>query len=146
MFFRIFALFMTAFKRILAIVLATVVFVSSGGVVLAVHICSKNSSKEVSFFSNETCCSKKTSCSNSDFQKILKKNCCNLKITYHKVDISSINSEVAPLPIHVIDVSHFNFENAFVQQVILKSVLTNKAPPFFTGGKSFLAISENYLI
>ncbi len=137
---------MTVFKRILAIVLATVVFVSSGGVVLAVHICSKNSSKEVSLFSNQTCCSKKAPCSNSDAPKNFKKNCCNLKITYHKVDISSINSEVIPLPVHVINVDAFNFENAFVQQVILKSVLTNKAPPFFTGGKSFLAISENYLI
>ena len=137
---------MAIFKRFLAVVLAVVVFISSGGVVLAVHICSKNSNKEVSLFSNKTCCSKVSHCANGELPQKIKKNCCDLKITYHKVDISSIHSELTNFPLQSLAIAPIIFENEFVQKVFLKSVLTNKAPPFFTGGKSFLSISQNYLI
>ena len=137
---------MVVLKRFLAVALAVVVFISSGGVVLAVHICSKNSNKEVSLFSNKTCCSKLTPCATGEVPKTIKKNCCNLKITYHKVDISSIHSELSNFLVQAITIVPINFENEFVQEVFLKSVLTNKAPPFFIGGKTFLSISQNYLI
>ena len=138
---------MSLTKRTIAFILSLVVFISSGGVVLAVHCCSKNPDKQVSFFKNNSCCNKKSSvCNSKNIKDGLKSKCCDSKISYHKVDIASISSEI-----HNID-----FQNSIIQVLELREDFvpvaqfnfnfSNKAPPFYRGGKTFLSISQLFLI
>jgi len=138
---------MSATKRLLVFFLAFVVFISSGGVVLAVHYCSMKASKEISLFQHNSCCSDTPkTCEKNNAEKVQAKKCCDLKVTYHKVDMSTIISAIDHLDILVpaLDDLSFNFcanKTAFVQ-----SILSNKAPPFFSGGKTFLILSQLFLI
>lgn len=133
-------------KRILAFSLSLVIFVSSGGVVLAVHYCSKNTTKDVSFFSNKTCCKKNFSCERAPSPKLIKKKCCDLKVTLHKVDISTFLSEKQQIDLPGSSFDLLLDPAMHTKFVVESFVLSNKAPPFFIGGKSFLNISQQYLI
>lgn len=134
-------------NRIIAFILALVVFISSGGVVLAVHYCSKKTNKEVSLYNDHSCCSQKSkSCDSKNKDHLFKNKCCDLKVTYHKIDISSIFSEIQPLILTCNLFSDFNFQSYLFPSAFYFCQLTNKAPPFYTGGKSFLHISQLLLI
>ena len=138
---------MSLSKRIFAFLLAMVIFISSGGVVLAVHYCSKKSNKEISLFSNNSCCSKKSShCDKKNSTSSLKKKCCDLKVSYHKVDISSTISDSYHFDLHELVIENFRTELRFFLSSLPTGEISNKAPPFFRGGISFLHISNALLI
>ncbi len=134
-------------KRFLAFFLSLVIFISSGGVVLAVHYCSKKTTKEVSFFQHNSCCSKKSSvCKKNIPDEFLKKKCCELKISYHKVDVSSLFYKLQQLNIESKAVDNFSETKVAKEPAFLSSTFCNKAPPFYTGGKTFLYFSQLLLI
>jgi hypothetical protein len=138
---------MSSAKRFIALCLALVVFISSGGVVMAVHYCSKQANKEVTLFKNNTCCSKNSSaCESFPASKSLKKKCCDLKVTYHKIDISTVFSEKVTPDVQALIVIDFLNNFSFFAPPVYNSSLANKAPPFFTGGRTFLSISQQFLI
>lgn len=64
---------------------------ASTGVVIASHVCSTLKKSDVSLFENKGCCGKngKHCSSIPSQQKSIKKNCCQLSISYHKLNVSS---------------------------------------------------------
>jgi hypothetical protein len=75
-------------KIILSCLIAASLLFASTGVVIASHICFKKGKSNVSFFENESCCSKhENSCSEVP---VVKKKCCQLSISYHKLEVNSL--------------------------------------------------------
>ena len=76
-------------KNITAFLLAVLILVSGSGVVFSQHRCSYDGATEVTLFERtKGCCSTGSAipCNNNEG---LKSNCCQLKITYNKVQIVS---------------------------------------------------------
>lgn len=79
------------FRNSLAVILSAIMLVSSTGVVLGAHSCFSKHGTEVSLFVHKGCCSaEKSTChSKHSEESAFTMECCQLKITYHKVDVSS---------------------------------------------------------
>jgi hypothetical protein len=79
-------------KNFLAFFLSAAILVASSGVVIASHICLSSQKSDVSLFEHHGCCSE----AGSDCKPVppasgqLKKNCCQLSISYFKIDIPSV--------------------------------------------------------
>jgi len=75
-------------RNIVAFLLTASVLFASTGVVVASHICLKKKKSDVSLFESKSCCS------NHDKGcgpvPVLKKNCCQFSISYHKLEVNSI--------------------------------------------------------
>ncbi len=114
---------------------------------MAVHYCSMKASKEISLFQDNSCCSDKEKiCEKNSTEKVQTKKCCDLKVTYHKVDISTIFSGIDHSDIQVPALDYFSFNLDAIKTAFFNSILSNKAPPFFSGGKTFLILSQLFLI
>lgn len=75
-------------KSFISLLLAASVLISSTGVVIASHVCLKKGQADVSFFQSKSCCSKHhSSCSPVP---VVKKKCCQLSVSYHKLELNSI--------------------------------------------------------
>ncbi len=138
---------MKPFKKLITFLLIPTILISSGGVVLAVHYCSSLSDKSVSLFEEGTCCSGDSkSCGKENSLESFENNCCDVKLTYHKVDVTSFISEH-----HFTDYLFYSnnlnpkFDSAIISEDVFYTT-SNKAPPFFIGGKTFLYISLRLLI
>jgi len=129
---------MSVTKRLIAFLLAFVVFISSGGVVMAVHYCSMKSSKEISIFNQKSCCTDKAkTCENNRATELRNKKCCDLTVTYHKIDISTIFSVIEHVDLQVPAFDYFSFNLNPAKTSFFDNILSNKAPPYFSGGKHF---------
>ena len=129
-------------QKLISVFLGLIILVSSTGVVLASHSCFSKPGTDVSLFSHKGCCSKGKMNCHADPQKetSFSKKCCQLKITFHKVDVSSIllksnlvQADCLPLAFSTID---FSFTNNFSETRLL-----NKAPPKPAGRELLTAIS-----
>src|SRR4030095_12670888 len=81
----------TMARKILAIFLISVVFISTSGIVFATHTCLAGSERTVSFFEEMNCCQEEsTPCQapESSDQHLLAK-CCVTEYTYHKTEASA---------------------------------------------------------
>lgn len=84
---------MRVFRSGFAIFMALGILVSSSGLVLAAHTCLTSSKTEVSLFKHHGCCAKqKKSCHEITTKETTGK-CCNLKVSLHKIDVSSTFSQ-----------------------------------------------------
>ena len=114
-------------RRILSLILATVVFISSTGFVSVQHVCNMTG-KEVIDKSNCACDDK---CSDQNLSSIKRTSCCSIKANYFINAVASFNLKTTKtffyLPItkiHTIDVSLFS--NLFNEICFL---IPDKAPP-----------------
>lgn len=127
-------------KNSVAVFLSVIILVSSTGVVLAAHNCFSKAETEVSLFRHKGCCSneKKDCHSKPQKENSFTKKCCQLKITYHKIDVSSplvkfsSVSDLKLLPVKQISFSPIIFSTD------ISSCFLNKAPPFIRAGVSLL--------
>jgi hypothetical protein len=125
-------------KNIFSIVLAFLVFISSNGIVLSAHRCLSNQKTEISFFHKKCCGKENKSCHSSPSGNSLSKKCCELKITYHKVDVKT------PLVKNVPVFNPYLFSNAFplsssdFSDHYTSGLEFNKEPPVTLRGISFL--------
>ena len=91
-----------AFKNILAILLAANVLFASTGVVVASHICAARKKADVTLFKSHGCCSKeKKDCSSFPFSSSdhFRNNCCQLNISYYKLDVNSVQKNFSAKPV-----------------------------------------------
>jgi len=132
--------------RLLAIFMALVVFISTGGVVLAIHYCYKENSKDVSLIEEDSCCSEEKGCGTEDADKTGEADCCDLFVSYHKLTILTTLLEGHDFDlIPVSSVEYFKFDQVIPADLPVISLIS-KPPPFFTGGKTFLHFSQQFLI
>lgn len=136
---------MNSIRRFLAFFLTLTILVSSTGVVLAVHTCFISSKKQISLFQNKSCCSSHSKNCHSKPASSLKAKCCELSISYHKLDVVS----------NTIKYQHLDSDTGL--PLVLFSALTkpqhsftkiylNKAPPESRGGIEFLYSIGSLLI
>ena len=117
-------------NKALAIFLGVIVLISSSGVVLASHQCFSKPETDVSLFSHNGCCSKKKKKCHAlpVCEKAFAKKCCQLTITFHKIDVSSIDHKV-----NILSLTSFALPVPFNREVNAKGVrqscFLNKAPP-----------------
>jgi len=96
------------FKIFLSIVLAASVLFASTGVVIASHICLKKNKSDISLFESKSCCkSHNKSCSPVP---VIKKKCCQLSVSYHKLEVNSVAKSASALdeisiPVLVADIT-----------------------------------------
>ena len=126
-------------KNIISVFLALIVFVSSNGIVVAAHNCFSGHKTEVSLFEKECCTKGKEKCHSKPAEEnTFTKKCCELKITYHKIDVKTPLAKTS-------SIGHFNF---FPTQLLFSSAslfpgdifsfVFNKAPPLIHPGNALL--------
>src|SRR5689334_17612565 len=78
-------------QKFLAFFLALIVLISSNGIVVAAHNCFSSHKSKVFLSAPSTCCHKeKQSCHSKPVdQTSFVKKCCEVKITYHKIDVKT---------------------------------------------------------
>lgn len=83
-------------KFISVFLIAATLFASTG-VVIASHICSSKKTTDVSLFQHKGCCSKKDKdCTSSTASSIgFRKNCCQLSVSYNKLNVNSVQKNGA---------------------------------------------------
>ena len=79
------------------------VLISGNGIVLEIHTCLSSSSKDISFFKEPSCCSKKNKSCNSDCNKnkhedALASKCCTSQVAYHKIKASFLPQKSLSIP------------------------------------------------
>ncbi len=132
--------------RIFSIVMALLVFISTGGVTLAIHYCYKENSKDVSLTNESSCCSEDSGCGTENKSNSDDDDCCDLFVSYHKLTILTTlldGNDSDFIPVSFIEDRSFNTSLPAESPVVS---LISKPPPFFTGGKTFLPISQQFLI
>jgi len=83
-------------RSLISVLLAISVLISSTGVVIASHVCLKKGQADVSFFQSKSCCSKyHKSC---EPVPVVKKKCCQLSVSYHKLQVNSVVKESSTSP------------------------------------------------
>jgi hypothetical protein len=126
-------------KNILSIFLSLVVLVSSNGIVVAAHNCFSQHKTEVSLFSKKCCSKEKEQChSKPAMEDTFAKKCCELKITYHKVDVKAPlvkNASIQHLNLFSNPIS-FSSPSFFSDNISISSF--NKAPPCIRSGVALL--------
>jgi|GEM_PF-5224775 len=133
-------------KNILSFILVGAILFASTGVVIASHVCSETKKADVSMFERKGCCSKpmKGCSSFPSASDHLKNNCCQLSITYHKLNISSLQKTT---------VASIGFFLPFKELVFQTTASTSglscvpefRKPPVQKTGKDFL-IQINLLL
>ncbi len=127
------------FKNITSVFLALIVFISTNGIVVAAHNCFSNHKTEVSLFHKKCCSKEKEQCHSKPVnENTFSKKCCEIKISYHKVETNT------PL---VKNISVKNL-NLFSSEILFSSVTpffsqalafcSAKAPPLISSGISLL--------
>jgi len=127
------------FKKRIALLLSVIVLVSSNGIVVSAHSCFSSHSTEVSFFNQDNCCSKeKKKCHSKPVdENTIRKSCCNIVVTFHRLDISS----------QVVKTTALNFTDSFSSVLFsgslpalrnFCSLFESKAPPLIRAGVSLL--------
>ncbi len=127
------------FKNIVSIFLSLVVLVSSNGIVVAAHNCFSEHKTEVSLSTIKCCSKEKETChSKPAAENAFTKKCCDLKITYHKVNV---NTPLAKT-ISIQQLNLFSTELLFSSVLIffqnISASVFNKAPPRIHSGVSLL--------
>ena len=133
---------MKSIKNSLAIFLGVVILISSNGIVLASHSCSVKPGTDVSLFEHKGCCSNGKMNCHADYPGInsLTKKCCQLTITFHKVDVSS--SVIKTDFDHVIFLAQdFSTHTLSFSKNYSETHFINKAPPKPAGRKLLTSIS-----
>jgi hypothetical protein len=130
----------SSFKKSVAILVSVIVLISSNGLELAAHNCFSQHGTEVSLFKHTGCCSKeeKNCHSNPVKDKSFEKKCCELKITYHKVDVSSPSVRTPEVPYSNLFFSDLLFSSSFNSLNYFSSQPFNKPPPLICSGFSLL--------
>lgn len=117
-------------NKIVAIILGVVILISSNGLVLASHSCFSKSETDVSLFSHKGCCSNKMkNCHSLPAQEnAFTKKCCELRISFHQVDVSSFMEKVNS---HQLDCFPRNLaiHKFFVSKGYNETLFPAKAPP-----------------
>jgi len=134
------------FKNIITLLLASAVLFASTGVVIASHICTSSKKSDVAFFENKGCCSKdsKPCTSFPTAPNSLKGNCCQLNISYHKIDVSSVQKTFSPVTIYYFPVKDI-IALPLPGQTFFPAP-ANQNPDYRTGGKPFLFSIHSLLI
>ena len=109
------------------------VLISGNGIVLAIHTCLSSASKDISFFKEPPCRSKKNKSCNSECNKSKHENtvaskCCTSEVAYHKINtlflpqkslsIPSINLICPPLFSYYLISNCENIDHGFISLVI----------------------------
>ena len=129
-------------KKFISLLLGVIITISSGGVVVASHSCLKKPGTEVSLFQHKGCCSKgKKNChSASSPGQAFTKKCCQLTVSFHKVDVSSL--PVKKNFIHAdVFIRNFAVQNTIALQNYSAKLFQNKAPPKLAGRTLLTSIS-----
>src|SRR5690349_8314534 len=127
------------FKIVLSCLLAASVLFASTGVVIASHVCLKKNKSDISFFESKSCCSKHDkSCSKVP---VLKSKCCQLSISYHKLEVKSAVKSSSSL--ENISISVTDAEIAYPEFSSFEKPLSSSDHPpanlrLLPGSKSFL--------
>ena len=93
------------------------ILISGNGIVLAIHTCMSSSSKDISFFKDPSCCSKKDKSCNSDCDKNKHENsfsskCCTSEVAYHKINAPFLPQKSLSIPsINLITLPLFSFKS-----------------------------------
>ena len=79
------------------------VLISGNGIVLAMHTCLSSASKDISFFNEPPCCSKKNKSCNSDLHKgkhenVVASKCCTSEVAYHKINALFLPQKSLSIP------------------------------------------------
>ena len=77
-------MFKKKWKRYFALCLAATFFVASNGLVLATHICLKDTHRQVSLFTSDNCCKADEDCGNSVPASRLSPTCCITEYNLHQ--------------------------------------------------------------
>ncbi len=87
---------LSGFNRLFTILMVSAVLFSSNGLVLSIHSCLFNNSKEIALFSDSDCCRDINDCHNEAPGKENKVNttCCTSEITYLKTASLFLNKKV----------------------------------------------------
>lgn len=137
---------MQKLRKVFSVVLTLSILLSSSGVVLAVHTCFSKFHRNVSLFQDgSSCCSKqKTNCHKTPDEAVSKA-CCELKFSYHKVDISSLiqNQQEQIVPPLVAEVF---FIDLIPEKTVLSLFINSKSPPEINYGRFLLNKEQRLLI
>ena len=117
-------------KKIVAVILGVVILISSNGLVLASHSCFSKSETDVSLFSHKGCCSnKKKNCHSLPSQEnTYTKKCCELRISFHQVDISSFLEKVNSHQLNCIP-RNIAIHKFSISKSSTATLFLSKAPP-----------------
>ena len=117
-------------KNIVAFFLGVIILLSSNGIVLATHSCFSRPGTQVSLFSHKGCCSKgKKDCHRIPAgENTFTKKCCQLKISFHKVDVSSFLSKANLIHVDAI-AQHFSISDFPFSKNYTELLFINKSPP-----------------
>jgi hypothetical protein len=126
-------------RTFLSVLLAASVLYASTGVVIASHICLKNKKSDISLFESKSCC--KNHDKGCGPVPVNKKNCCQLSISYHKLEVNSVTKIST-------EVSGFSFSVAYPVSIpglsfLQQEVRGSDDPPFI---RRLLPGSETFCI
>jgi hypothetical protein len=101
-------------KHFLLCLVATCVFISGNGIVLSIHTCFTKSVKNVSLFTEISCCkSQKHDCNPKAKRPQFNSKCCISEVSYHK-----INPNVLPQKFNDFSIP-FHFVKTFSPDIII---------------------------
>ncbi len=126
------------FKNTIALLLSVAILVSSNGIVLAAHTCFSKAETKVSLFKATGCCStEKLNDLNEHHadgchDSIGPKKCCQLSLSFHKVDVSSTVLKLNNFH-HQLPSSAFSFFSFRGSEKSSRAFFHNKLPPSNSG-------------
>jgi hypothetical protein len=134
-------------KNILSFFLAVLILFSSTGIVIASHICIKSKKTDVFLFKAKGCCSKmQGECSSLPASaEQFKNHCCQLSISYVKLDVTSLQKSFSAASGIIIPVEQFTFSNLY-SSPCFQSCFNIHDPDIASGGKNFLLDIHRLLI
>lgn len=105
------------FTYFLSFLLAASVLFASTGVVIASHICHESKKADITLFESHGCCSDLASKCESlpASQGQLKKNCCELNISYHKLELLTLGKISLKQGLTYLPVEQIQFQNTIAQ-------------------------------
>ncbi|MEO8085290.1 MAG: hypothetical protein ABI763_00635 [Bacteroidota bacterium] len=139
------------FTHFLSFILAASVLFASTGVVIASHICHESKKADITLFEGHGCCTDlEGSCKSFPApQGQLKNNCCELTISYHKLEVFSPGKISLKQVAISLPVEQFLFQNIPVQSNEILTVNTGEPLSFQRlkpGTKNFLFTIHTLLI
>ncbi len=127
------------FKNIVSIFLSLVVLVSSNGIVVASHNCFSQHKTEVSLFEKKCCSKGKEQCHSKPVtENAFAKKCCDLKITYHKIDVKTPLAKTISIQQLNLFPAELLFSSVLLFSQNISASFFNKAPPLIHSGVSLL--------
>jgi hypothetical protein len=126
-------------KNFLSFFLAAAIIFASTGIVIASHVCSASKKADVSLFKSNGCCSKKGKhcASFPAANTALKKNCCQLSVTFHKLDVTSLQKTFSAAHGNMVATARILF-NYFPPVSAPQVIFSSHGPDLKYGGKDFL--------